>query len=638
MSAAVTPARESQPEGRQSGAFGQAPVTGPPPSPKQRLLDALRAVVRDPNPILLKELRATLRTPLFVRFLSIVAGLVATVVLMGSATVSEGTAAPAEVGRATYHIFFTVVWLVLLFTAPGQAASAFTLEKETKTWESLLLSGMSPTRIVTGKFIAILGSILLVVIAVAPVIGVSFLFGGVSPTAVLLAFYWLLGTLAVAVSFGIAVSIRVESTRTAVSLTSVLFIPLALMWAGMIVALGDAAQSSWSTPFDGPIWFGPALAERWGELDAWLLLVVLPTFFFSMLVWLNLAGAIAGVKAPGVDRSTGLKVWALYALFGTAVAVIGTTFLGTNAEDAGEIAVVFCGLALSFVFTVVALLFANEPPLPPRASTPAQPLVRFVWGLLGPGAAPTLRFTLLVLVVGTVGMCFGTAVPRHLRFPGSSDHVDADAAMLVLGVGGAAVLASFASIAAWLRSLLRNGAAARVLALVLFAGVAFGSMLVATVLDPRAVDRLDDELDPIIGLSPIGPLLGAIRFMDGSGPDEIELGTLALNALVYALLALAMWILVEVRGREVARLVQEHRQKLLAKLGPVPSRAALGPAVATAPAPETASTAETASAPETAPASAPETTSVPEPASASAPAAEPASAPAAPDDPSEPSP
>jgi hypothetical protein len=65
--------------------------------------------------------------------------------------------------------------------------------------------------------------------------------------------------------------------------------------------------------------------------------------------------------------------------------------------------------------------------------------------------------------------------------------------------------------------------------------------------------------------------------VDGRTPDEIELGTMALNALVYGLLAVALWILVEVRVREVARLVEDHKQQLLAKLGPVPVRPAGGP-------------------------------------------------------------
>jgi hypothetical protein len=572
LTASVVASTDAGPsEGRTSGAFGQA--TPPPPDLRTRIKDAALALVRDPNPILLKELRATLRTPLFVRFLYLCTGLVAIVVLMGSATFSGTNTAPAEVGRAIFHLFFGTLALVLVFAAPSQAASAFTLEKETKTWESLLLSGMSPTRIVLGKFFAVYGSILLVVIAVAPVIGVGFLFGGVSPLAVLVGFGWLLGALAVAVSFGIAVSVRMESTRSSVSATTVIFIPLALMWSAAVVALGEPARSAWGTPFDGPIWFGPAFAERYDALDAWLLLIVLPGYFFSMLTWLNLAGSIAGVNAPGVDRSTGLKLWAIYAVTGTAIAVTGAASMLTTAEDMGEGGIVFGTFALAMIFPVVALVFANEPPLPPRVGTPRGIVGNLLWDTVGPGAGPTLRFTLLVLAAGMAGLCGGPVILRHALYPVSPDNEIADLGALVLLAGGVSVFAALAATAAWLRSILRNGAAARMLSTVLFIAMVFGSMVVASVLDPRAMDRLDNDVNPIIGLSPVGPFVVALRFVDGSPPDDAELATAAVACLVYGLLALALWLLVEVRARQVAALVEDHRAKLLVRLGPVAPRA-----------------------------------------------------------------
>lgn len=576
MSAPVLPASEdatpesSERTSRSSGAFGRGPLPPGRPDLRTRLRDAALAIVRDPNPILLKELRATLRTPLFIRFLYLAIGLVAIVVLMGSAGVSEGNTAPAEVGRAIFHLFFSTLAVVLLFAAPSQAASAFTLEKETKTWESLLLSGMSPTRVVLGKFFAIYGSILLVVIAVAPVIGVAFLFGGVSPVAVLVGFYWLLGCVAIAVSFGIAVSVRLDSTRASVAATTVIFVPLAMMWSGMIVALGEVARSEWGTPFDGPIWFGPAFAERTGELDAWLLLLGLPTFFFAMVSWLNLSGAIAGIDAPGVDRSSGLKRWSIFAAAGTGATVVGLTFLMTDADDAGAVLVIFGMMSLAFVFTLIALVFANEPPLPPRLGAPKQVLRKLWYDVFGPGAGPTLRFTFLILGLGIGGMGALSALTRHLLFPGSSDHPSADLGAAFLTFGGISVLCALAATAAWLRALLRNGAAARLLAVVLFTGITFASMVGAAVLNPRVIDRLDHYVPPLVGMSPIGPMVLAARSLGHDTPDIEELTTGVAACAVYAGLALALWLAVELRARQVRRLVDDHRAQLLARLGPAP--------------------------------------------------------------------
>ena len=154
-------ATTSTPEGRVSHADGPrrsrpslASPPLPPPSLRARLEALVLAPLRDPNPILLKELRATFRTALFIRFLYLLTGVVAVTVLLGGAMIGEGNTAPAEVGSALFHIFFGMVLLVLCLVAPSYAATAITTERETRTYESLVLSGMGAWEIVWGKFLA----------------------------------------------------------------------------------------------------------------------------------------------------------------------------------------------------------------------------------------------------------------------------------------------------------------------------------------------------------------------------------------------------------------------------------------------------------------------------------------------------
>ena len=59
----------------------------------------LADLVRDPNPILVKELRSTFRTKLFIRFLYLSTGLVGIIVLSGGAGTAAGSLPPAEVGQ-----------------------------------------------------------------------------------------------------------------------------------------------------------------------------------------------------------------------------------------------------------------------------------------------------------------------------------------------------------------------------------------------------------------------------------------------------------------------------------------------------------------------------------------------------------
>ena len=152
------------------------------------IAERIGAAFADPNPILVKELRATFRTALFVRFLYLCTGLVALLVLGVGAAIASGEVPPAEVGQVVFQLFMGAALLVLSLVAPGYASACVTSEREQQTWESLELSGMSPWRIVLGKFAAWYASIALVLVALSPVVGIAFLFGGVSPWQVLVGF------------------------------------------------------------------------------------------------------------------------------------------------------------------------------------------------------------------------------------------------------------------------------------------------------------------------------------------------------------------------------------------------------------------------------------------------------------------
>lgn len=558
MSAAVEPAGVVPPTSPPE----VAPPAAPPPL-GQRIKDALAAPLRDPSPILLKELRATLRTPAFVRFLYLATGLVSIVVMAGGAGFASGSSTPADVGRTIYHIFFTALTMVLVVAAPGYAATALTSEKETKAWESLLLSGMSAGRIVWGKYVAVMASILLVVIAVSPVIGVAFLFGGVSPVATMLAFFWVTGLLSILVSFGIAVSARFDATRVAISVATTVSIPTFFFLGGFVIALGEAASSGWSTAFDGPFWFGNAFAERLGELDAWALLVLLPAFLVVSPTWFFLASAVAAVRPPSEDRSTELKGWAIFTILGVVAAISGVTAVMTGGSDAGEGSVAMAMFAHVFVILVVALTFANEPPLPPRDKERVGGIRGFVRLLVGPGAGPTLRFALLTVVGGTVLLSLAPAIVRHVLFT-SVNHERFDVAALVLALAGGAVLAAITSSGAALRIVLRNGAAARVLTLALFGGVTMIAVVLAVALDPSALDNIDDEVPAVLGLSPAGPLLTAIAFAD-DGSSEAAFLTAAVALVGYGLAAAALWIFVEARARDAQHREDERRARIAAR-------------------------------------------------------------------------
>jgi len=77
-----------------------------------------------------------------------------------------------------------------------------------------------------------------------------------------------------------------------------------------------------------------------------------------------------------------------------------------------------------------------------------------------------------------------------------------------------------------------------------------------------------------VGMSPIGPMVLAGRSLGHDMPSTEELSTGLAACAVYAGLALALWLAVEVRARQVRKLVDAHRAQLLARLGPAPKSAA----------------------------------------------------------------
>lgn len=533
------------------------PSLAPPPlartTMRARLAGLALAPLRDPNPILLKELRATFRTALFIRFLYLLTGLVAVIVVLGGAMIGEGNSSPAEVGSALFHIFFGLLLLVLCLVAPSYAATAITTERETRTYESLLLSGMGAPRIVWGKFVAYFGSIVLIVVAISPVIGVAFLFGGVSPLAVLIAFFWVLVVLATTVAWGLAVSARLGSTRIAIVLSTVFFVPAAMFGAGFVTAMGEAARSAWSVPFDGPFWFAEALAQRLAEPEAWGALVVLPLFLFGSVFWFLLASAVAGLRQPGEDRSTPLKLWAAFVSPASVAAAAIALGLAYPRTDSGVFLTTLGGILGLFI----GLTFANEPPLPPRART-RPTLLRSLLSIVGPGAVGTTRFALVAATLPPLGIAAVAGFARHTASPVPFGD-RGDEALFVNGLGSAVVVAAVLTLGVVLRLWSRNGSVARLLALVALSVAVLVPVLFAIPDIALGISRGPAiELRPLVALSPLGPFWASLLLGDGLAVDADTFVFLGIAG--YGVIALALWLGIEAHVWRVRREDEARRQ------------------------------------------------------------------------------
>lgn len=516
----------------------------------------------EPNPILVRELRATFRTGLYIHFLWIVTALVAVIVIFGGAIVASSPVAPAQVGQTVFAIFFYGALCVIVLVAPAYASTAITTERESRTFESLILSGMTPNQIIWGKFAACFASIGLVLISLAPVVGVAFLFGGISPWHVLFGYAGLLVLTANAISFGLAISARIPSTRVAIIVALFIYVMAAFFVIPSFSVFAEPATSAWGTSaMGGTWWFTDALATRFFHWDTFACAVLIPLFVFGMPTWLFLASAVAALRPPAEDRSTPFKWWAIVLVLGCAVtAAVAVALTPTSGHDRGQLTVAL-QLAVGAFASYLVLVFINEPPLPPRLvelRRPTMGVFRRTLLVVGPGAAPTLRFATLLLVVFPLLVAAPCAFLHHWDGATITAPDYTDAALLVIVIGQTAVVLAFLAFGTWLRLVTQNGIASRALVVVAFVAAIAVPLLAQLVIDPDFVDHANRGVPFMLRLSPIGPAWLAIAMTDSA--DKLELAPgIVVPTLLYGLVALLFTVLVEARVVSVRRAVATWR-------------------------------------------------------------------------------
>ncbi len=538
------------------------------------MIGRLRAYLQDPNPILVKELRAIFRANLYVRFLYLATGALAIFVLgIGATAASQGTT-PARVGQVLFQLFLGLSLLVITLVAPGYASASITAEHEQHTWESLLLSGMSPWRIVFGKLAACYASIALVLIAFAPVLGIAFLFGGVAPLQVAVGFGSLLVVLLPAVAYGVAISARLRSTRLAIVIATVSFMPMMMFAFSMLGIASETVAGGWGLSMAGPFFYTEALVTRYGEWDTWAFVVGGPLYAIGMPTWFLIASAMAAVRPPSDDRAKPMKVWAIAMVAATPVGaclLVGSQdSIGSGGEAAG-----FSVMWMVALSTFFALLFANEPALPPRPwqrRREARKGLARLAGVFGPGAAGTLRFSIALTVVSTLVVLAAVLVTRHLVFGvnGYDFHVHEvdpvgrvwrmDLACGLLALGGLVIALFTATLATLLRLILDNGVAARVLTLAVLLATIVLPFMVALLIDVRSIEQLDYTTPLPLMISVLDPFVVAVQIADGHGTAASAI-ELSISLGLYSVLAVVFGSLVFLRVHRAKRFAALQRAR-----------------------------------------------------------------------------
>jgi hypothetical protein len=379
-------------------------ATPPVPVAPVRSLGLLDRIIRDPNPIWMREMRQAARLGRTPWVLFAVTLMISLLMCSIGGVAAASSTPPAGIGEALFQVFFSLAYLVVVLVGPTVAANGIASEREGKTWEAVLLTGLTAKEIARGKFLAAYTTMALYLVVLSPVGALSFLFGGVTATEVVIAFVFLFLFAALAVAFGLAVSSFMTSLRGAIVVTLMLAIclgPMLYLFFGLSASFG--MHSLWQdVPEAYPVWLPLAFERAPFGLEYLTFLVVLPILLIAMPAWFLYEVTVSNLGSDGDDRSTGLKRWFVVCtpLFAAGCAAPS---LGVLDNDT-RMGLGVLGMACFFVhLTFAAFLFASEPYGPSRRVRVhwARAGVGIVRRFFGPGLMKT---ALLALLFGVAGL------------------------------------------------------------------------------------------------------------------------------------------------------------------------------------------------------------------------------------------
>jgi hypothetical protein len=522
----------------------------PPPAPGLGPIARARygwmRLRQDPNPVWMRELRQSARlqrTPVILMTITVAVALL----ICSVGGIASVTAEPAKVGVGVFHTFFSLAFALVTWMGPAVAASTIAGEKNGRTWEALALTGLPPARIARGKFLAAYTYLGLYLVMLAPVGALPFLFGGVTATEVVLAFFCCFVFAALAVSFGLALSSKFQSSAAAIIVTLLVTLTTSFqIYGGLGIGLSMVVHEQWpAVPQGPPVWLPTAWVRADLGLPYLAFLVVLPAVAVLVPAWLFYEVTIANLAGPSDDRSTRLRVWTIVstlALTGccTIVGIATRQVEWTMAQ----------GSFLFVFFTFVIFLVAGEPLGPSRR-------VRVAWDrqgrgralrALGPGVVPATTWV-LGLMLAAYAVLIGIGL---LTLKGGSEWT------LLVAFDGQllAFLVFICGLSAFFRSRAEGATAPRVLLLVAIVGAMIGPWIVMAI--AGVVTRTGDATMALAAPSPTFVFVLAEAITRGSSGMQDLLVPAILCSAGYALFGVGLLAMAGSRAQQ--RLGQERER------------------------------------------------------------------------------
>ena len=225
------------------------------------------------NPVLTRELLERFRTrraPWFIFGWTLGIGLIGYVVYLVGQQVANGffglgrLVASGFMGRFLFEAMALLMMTAVVMVVPGVTALSIVGERERQTLSLLQVTQLSPFELIFGKLTSSLSYFLLLLVAVAPIMALPLLFGGMSFGDVFAALAVMIVTAVMIGSVSLAISARARSSRGAVAGSYVFgfliaFFTIAMLLAELLVlrgaggaivpARGREIYSSWLNPY-----------------------------------------------------------------------------------------------------------------------------------------------------------------------------------------------------------------------------------------------------------------------------------------------------------------------------------------------------------------------------------------------------
>lgn len=168
------------------------------------------------NPVIVKELRGRMRgwraATVLVVYLVVLSGISWLVYLAARDMGSGGSPESSQVGKIIFGTLVVFQTIMVSLLTPAFTAGAITSEREQKTYDLLMTTLLPARSVILGKLGSALAYVVLLILAIAPLESLAFMFGGVSPEEIILSQVVMLAAAVLFASIGIFWSSALRSS------------------------------------------------------------------------------------------------------------------------------------------------------------------------------------------------------------------------------------------------------------------------------------------------------------------------------------------------------------------------------------------------------------------------------------------